>query len=66
MTANGLVFYSTPGATVGLVVAGGIVVDCPPYARRWALGKDARDLWRDGKRRGVRLEWLPDLQTNPD
>lgn len=43
----------------GLVVHNGVVVDCPPYAIRWALGRDARQLWRDGYRRGVQLVWLP-------
>lgn len=55
---DGLIWHSTPAATVGLLVRGGRVVDCPPYARRWALGRDARELWRDAARRGVRLAWL--------
>jgi hypothetical protein len=58
--ADGLVWWSTAAATVGLIVVAGVVVDCPPYARRWAKGRDARELWRDGKRRGVDLHWLAD------
>jgi hypothetical protein len=58
--ADGLIWWSTPTATVGLVVAGGDVVACPPYARKWAAGRDARDLWRQGIRQGAHLEWIPD------
>lgn len=57
--ASGLIWWSTRAATVGLVVEAGIIVDCPPYARRWAMGRDARQLWRDGTRRGVNLAWIP-------
>lgn len=60
--ASGLIWVSTPAATVGLVVEGGVVVDCPPYARRWAQGRDARQVWRDAVRRGADLVWLPDPQ----
>ena len=56
--ADGLIFWSTKTATVGLLVRDGVVVDCPPYARNWALNKDARELWREGKRKGVDLQWL--------
>lgn len=58
--ADGLLWWSTPSATVGLIVRAGIVVETPPYARRWAHGRDARELWRDGKRRDVDLEWVKD------
>lgn len=60
MTANGLIWWSTPAATVGLVVYNATVIDCPPYARKWAMGRDARQLWREGKARGADLHWLPD------
>lgn len=56
---DGLIWWSTPSATVGLVVHGAVVVDCPPYARHWALGRDARALWRQGARSGVDLVWMP-------
>ena len=59
MNAGGLIYWSTRSATVGLVVQDGKVVETPPYARAWAMGRDARQLWREGARRGVRLEWLP-------
>lgn len=57
--ANGLIYLSTPTATVGLVVRDGVVVDAPPYARRWALGADARELWRRyASRPENHLEWI--------
>lgn len=58
MSADGLLVWSTPGATLGLVVKGGVVVETPPYAHRWAYGRDARELWYLGKRRGVDLTWI--------
>jgi hypothetical protein len=56
--ANGLIWLSTARYTVGLVVRDGVVVDAPPIARRWAMGRDARQVWRDA--RGAKLVWLPD------
>ena len=58
---NGLIVWSTAGATVGLIITDGKVVDCPPYARRWAKGMDANEIWQLGLSRGVRLEWIPRL-----
>lgn len=58
VTATGLIWCSTPRATVGLVVADGRVVDCPPYARRWAMGRDARQVWREQYRAGADLVWM--------
>lgn len=58
-SANGLLVWSTPGATVGLVVEDGVVVATPPYAHRWAYGRDARTLWVEGRRRGVDVTWIP-------
>lgn len=60
MTATGMIYLSTPRYTVGLVVRAGVVAAAPPIARRWALGRDARDVWRQAARQGARLEWLPD------
>jgi hypothetical protein len=64
VTADGMIWHSTPRATVGLVVKDGVVVEpCAPYARPWALGKDGRALWRAAAQRrlhGVLVEWLPD------
>jgi hypothetical protein len=57
---NGLIWLSTRRYTVGLVVCGGAIVETPPIARRWALGRDARALWREAARRGAKLAWLPD------
>lgn len=41
---DGLVYWSTPSATVGLVTKEGVVVDAPPYARKWALGRRVAEL----------------------
>ena len=59
MAADGLLVWSTPGATVGLIVVDGIVKETPPYAHRWAYGRNARELWREGRLRGVDLVWIP-------
>lgn len=45
-------------ATFGLVVENSIVVDTPPYARRY-LGADAIHAWRDLRARAVELRWIP-------
>lgn len=60
MTISGLIWCSTRKATVGLVVYDGAVVDCPPYARRWAHGRNARAVWRQQAKAGADLVWLPD------
>lgn len=60
LTADGLIWCSTRSATVGLVVKDNRVVDCPPYARRWALGRDAREVWRQQTRASAMLVWIPD------
>jgi len=36
---DGLLCVSHPRYTVGLVVENGIVIEAPPYARRWTLGR---------------------------
>lgn len=41
---NGLLWWSSDRATVGLIVRRGVVVDAPPYARRWALGRKVAEL----------------------
>jgi hypothetical protein len=77
MVADGLIWWSTPDATVALVVRDAVVVDCPPYADKWARGCDARTLWREAVGRGMRhvtdvaevkprskagyLSWVPDV-----
>lgn len=58
--ADGMIWLSTARYTVGLVVAADRIVDAPPIARRWALGRDARQVWRDAAKRGARLHWMPD------
>jgi hypothetical protein len=77
LMADGSIWWSTPDATCGLVVRDAVVVDCPPYARKWAAGVDARQLWRQAVQRGMRpitdpaevkpksrdsyIAWLPDV-----
>lgn len=61
---SGLIWLSTPSATVGLVVVDDRVVDCPPYARGWALGRDAGEVWRAAKARGADLRWRRDKPTD--
>lgn len=56
---NGLIWCSTPRATVGLVVTGGVITDAPPYAAKWALGRDAAAVWRSAEARGAILVWMP-------
>jgi hypothetical protein len=56
--ADGLIWWSTPHATVGLLVRDGRVVDASPFARR-AVGRDARQVWRLAVRAGGDLGWLP-------
>jgi hypothetical protein len=59
--ANGLIWWSAERATVGLVVRDGTVVEAPPYARRWAEGRAARELYRKGERsEAVTVAWIPE------
>lgn len=60
---TGMIYLSTPTLTVGLIVKDGIVVDAPPIARRWTIGRDARAVWRQAARKGARLAWVPDTPT---
>lgn len=60
-TSDGLIWHSTPRATVGLVVSGGVVVDAPPYARGWALGRPAPELLGDPH---AQTAWIPNV--DPD
>lgn len=36
---NGLLCVTHPRYTVGLIVKDGVVVEAPPYARKWTLGR---------------------------
>jgi hypothetical protein len=57
---NGQIWWSTDRATVGLIVRDGIVVEAAPYARRWAQGREAREIYQKGERRkGVTVAWIP-------
>jgi hypothetical protein len=57
---DGLIYVPLPRATVGLMVVAGVVADVPPYVRRrgWE-GRDARQVWRELRREGVAVEWVP-------
>ncbi len=55
---NGLLYWSTPTATFGLVVRNGVVVTSPPYARKWAQGRRAEDLVA-GAAANVTMVWIP-------
>jgi hypothetical protein len=59
---NGLIWHSTPRATVGLVVSGGVVISAPPYARRWALGRPAEELLNDPR---ADTAWIPEEAQPP-
>lgn len=41
---NGLLCVSHPRYTIGLVVRDGIVVEAPPYARKWTLGRTVQEV----------------------
>lgn len=56
---NGLIVWTTGGICVGLIITEGKVVDCPPVARRWAMGRDADEVWQQGVDRNVHLAWIP-------
>lgn len=58
--STGMIYLSTPSFTVGLIVKDGVVVDAPPIARRWTIGRDARLVWQQAARRGARLAWMPE------
>jgi hypothetical protein len=57
---DGWIWWSARTATVALIVRDGRVTDTPPWARRWAMGRDAAVLWRAGSREGADLRWFPD------
>ena len=65
MSANGMIYYSTKRATVGLIVEDGIVIDAPPYARKWTIGRYALELWNDllNRPERVQLSWIPNERT---
>lgn len=55
---SGLLVHSTPSATVGLIVEDGVVVDGPPYAQRWAIGKTKETI----EAGPGETAWLPDTR----
>jgi hypothetical protein len=59
LRGSGLIWYSAPRATVGMVVEDGQVVDAAPYARSWAMGRTAQQIWEQGAAAGAQLRWLP-------
>jgi hypothetical protein len=55
-----MIWISNYRFTVGLIVRDGIVVDAPPLARSWSLGRLARQVWNDAKsRNGNTVRWIP-------
>ena len=62
MNANGMIWWSTPSVTFGLIVKDGRVVDGPPYARKCGyVGRSAWTMWTAGQQSPhVTVEWLPD------
>lgn len=59
MDIDGIIYYSTPTFTVGLMVKDQVIVDGPPYARKWAVGRPAREIWDRGRTLGHTVLWLP-------
>lgn len=60
---EGMAWHSTPRATVGLLVSGGVVTDTPPYARNWALGRSAEELLNDPR---ADTAWIPKENSMTD
>ncbi len=57
--ADGYLHWATHDTTAGLHVASAVVVDCwPPAVAEWAIDRDARELWRHGRRTGATLVWV--------
>jgi hypothetical protein len=67
MPADGLIYVPLSRATVGLIVAAGVVTDVAPYVRRrgWR-GRDAREVWRELRRQGVAVQWVPVSQIGEE
>jgi hypothetical protein len=59
MDIDGIIYFSTPTFTVGLIVKDKVIVDGPPFARNWAVGRPAQEIWDQGKARGATVLWLP-------
>ncbi|GAB1824420.1 hypothetical protein [Herbidospora sp. RD11066] len=58
---DGLIWWSTEKATFGLVVRGGVVVEAAPYARRWAQGRKAEEIFvKAGQNASVSVRWIPE------
>ncbi len=58
---DGLIWWSTEKATVGLVVRDGVVVEAAPYARRWAQGRRAEEIFARAREDGaVSVRWIPE------
>jgi hypothetical protein len=56
----GMAIWTEPGRQpVFLVVDGGKVVDCTPFAEPWAKGRSAAQLLERAERLGVKVEWIP-------
>ena len=65
MDETGVAWWHEPGLpSVYLIVDGGKVTACTPYAEPWALGRTAAQLIERGEREGATVEWIP-LSTTP-
>ncbi|MDP8971207.1 MAG: hypothetical protein M3N52_12080 [Actinomycetota bacterium] len=57
--ASGWIYCCTRSATFALIVEDGVVNECAPYVRRWAQGRDAREVWRRLAKISTDLRWFP-------
>lgn len=58
---TGVAWWTIPGDPneVFMVVENGRVVDCTPYARRWAQGRTAAQILERGEQVGAAVQWMP-------
>lgn len=54
-----MIWISTDRYTVGLIVRDRVVIEAPPLARKWALGRDARKVWNEATSYGAIVRWIP-------
>ncbi len=53
---NGVMYFGGVGVRLALTVRHGQIIACEPH-RKWPVGRDARELWSDGRSFGAALEW---------
>lgn len=55
-----MIWISNPRWTVGLIVQDGRIIKYPPIARKWVLGRTARQVWDDAHSRPENtVRWIP-------